>query len=171
MVLLCRPHCRYVLNVSNLSKATLMGATAALAIVASVSASVVVQSIQATQSTKAPTSRAKTAFTGKLPALDGQQLIATLVEVTYPPGGANPAHRHPCPVIGYVLEGAVRMQVQGQAERIFKPGETFFESPADVHAVSANASPSEPARFLAYFVCDRATPLSVPVSDEQRGEE
>jgi quercetin dioxygenase-like cupin family protein len=149
-----------------------MGVTTALAIVSSVSASVVKQSTespQSPQSTKAPTSRAKTAFTGKLPALDGQQLIATLVEVTYPPGGANPAHRHPCPVIGYVLEGAVRMQVQGQDERIFKPGDTFFESPADVHAISANASQSEPARFLAYFVCDRATPLSVPVS-EQRGE-
>jgi quercetin dioxygenase-like cupin family protein len=161
------------LGVSNLLRATVMtgGVAAALAVV--VSASVVVQSTQptqSTQSTKATTSRSKTVFTGKLPVLDGQQLTATLVEVTYPPGGANPAHRHPCPVIGYVLEGAVRMQVQGQAEKIFKAGESFFESPDDVHAVSANASQNAPARFLAYFVCDRATPLSVPVS-EQRGEE
>ena len=34
-------------------------------------------------------SQAKTAFTVKLPALDGQQLTATLMEVTYPPGGAT----------------------------------------------------------------------------------
>jgi quercetin dioxygenase-like cupin family protein len=111
------------------------------------------------------TSRSKTAFTGKLPALDGQNLTATLVEVTYPPGGANAAHRHPCPVIGYVLAGAVRMQLKGQEEKVFRAGDTFFESPADVHAVSANASQDEPARFLAYFVCDRATPLSVPVTE------
>jgi quercetin dioxygenase-like cupin family protein len=113
-------------------------------------------------------SQSRTAFSGKLPALDGQRLEATLVEVTYPPGGANPAHRHPCPVVGYVLEGAVRMQVKGQPERIFKPGETFFESPSDVHLVSANASPDAPARFLAYFVCDRRTPLSEPVNDVEK---
>lgn len=113
-------------------------------------------------------SRSRTAFSGKLPALDGQRLEATIVEVTYPPGGANPAHRHPCPVVGYVLEGAIRMQVKGQAERIVKPGETFFETPADVHVVSANASQDAPARFLAYFVCDRATPLSVPATEAER---
>jgi quercetin dioxygenase-like cupin family protein len=113
-------------------------------------------------------SRSRIAFSGKLPALDGQRLEATIVEVTYPAGGANPAHRHPCPVIGYVLEGAVRMQVKGQPERIFKPGETFLETPSDVHLVSANASQDAPARFLAYFVCDRVTPLSVPATDAEK---
>jgi quercetin dioxygenase-like cupin family protein len=110
------------------------------------------------------TSRARTAFTGKLPELDGRNLTATVVEVTYLPGGANPAHRHPCPVIGYVLAGAVRMQLKDHDAQVFRVGDTFFESPSDVHAVSANASPDEPARFLAYFVCDRATPLTLPVS-------
>ena len=112
------------------------------------------------------TSRSKTAFTGKLPVLDGQQLTATLLEVTYPPGGVNAAHRHPCPVIGYVLAGAVRMQLKGREEKVFRAGDTFFESPADVHTLSANASRDEPARFLAYFVCDRPTPLSIPVTQE-----
>jgi quercetin dioxygenase-like cupin family protein len=122
----------------------------------------------ASGSAQALRSQSRTAFSGKLPALDGQRLEATIVEVTYPPGGANPAHRHPCPVIGYVLEGALRMQVKGQPERIFKAGETFIETPSDVHEVSANASLEAPARFLAYFVCDRATPLSVPVTDAEK---
>jgi quercetin dioxygenase-like cupin family protein len=113
-------------------------------------------------------SQSRIAFSGALPALDGQRLEATIVEVTYPPGGANPAHRHPCPVIGYVLEGAVRMQVKGQPERIFKPGETFSETPSDVHLVSTNASQDAPARFLAYFVCDRKTPFSVPATAAER---
>ena len=117
-----------------------------------------------TQNDTSRGSRSRTAFAGKLPALDGRHLQATLLEVTYPPGGANPAHRHPCPVIGYVLEGAIRMQVQGQPERIVKPGETFIETPSDVHLVSANASADAPARFLAWFVCDRETRLSVPLA-------
>jgi quercetin dioxygenase-like cupin family protein len=112
--------------------------------------------------------RSRTAFSGKLPALDGQHLEATLVEVTQVPGGASMPHRHPCPVVGYVLEGALRMQIKGQPERIVKAGETFFEAPTDVHAVSANASQDAPARFLAYFVCDRATPLSVPVTEAEK---
>jgi len=107
---------------------------------------------------------AKTAFKGKLPALDGQNLTATVLEVTHPPGGSSTAHRHPCPVIGYVLEGAVRMQVKGQEEKVYRPGDTFFESPGDIHAVSANVSQDQPARFLAFFLCDRETPLTVPVT-------
>jgi hypothetical protein len=34
-------------------------------------------------------STSRTAFSGRLPALDGRRLEATIVEVTYPPGGAN----------------------------------------------------------------------------------
>lgn len=104
-----------------------------------------------------------------LPPLDGAHLEATVVDVTYAPGGANAAHRHPCPVIGYVLEGALRMQVKGKAETIYKAGDTFYEEPTDVHVVSANASRDAPARFLAYFVCDRQTPLSIPVGTDGRG--
>jgi len=108
-------------------------------------------------------SRSRVAIAQPLPALDGGKLEATIVEVTYEPGGANTSHQHPCPVIGYVLEGSLRMQVKGQPERVYGPGDTFYESPADVHVVSANASQDKPARFLAYFVCDHKTPLSVPV--------
>jgi quercetin dioxygenase-like cupin family protein len=64
-----------------------------------------------------------------------------------------------------VLAGAVRMRIQGRDEQVFRAGDTFFESPAEVHAVSANASQEEPARFLAYFVCDRETPLTVPATE------
>lgn len=110
-------------------------------------------------------SQSRVAFAHALSRLDGDRLKATLVEVTYAPGGANTTHRHPCPVVGYVLEGALRMQVKGQPEKIYGTGETFYESPTDVHLVSANASQDTPARFLAYFVCDRQTPLSVPVTD------
>ncbi len=108
-------------------------------------------------------SRSRVALARELPPLDGAKLAATLVEVTYDPGGANPAHRHPCPVVGYVLEGQLRMQIDGQPERIYSQGESFYESPTDVHRVSANASADHPARFLAYFVRDQKTPFSIPV--------
>jgi quercetin dioxygenase-like cupin family protein len=101
-------------------------------------------------------------FTHALPALDGQKLQAQIVEVTYGPGESSAQHSHPCAVIGYVLEGAVRMQVKGELEAIYKAGQSFYEAPNGVHAVSANASKRQRARFLAYFTCDHETPLTVP---------
>ena len=115
------------------------------------------------QPSPATPSRSRVALSRELPRLDGTKLVATMVEVTYEPGGANPAHRHPCPVVGYLLDGHLRMRLEGQPERVLGPGETFYESPDDVHLVSANASEDTPVRFLAYFVCDHATPFSIPV--------
>ena len=105
---------------------------------------------------------ARIVFAHALPALDGGRLQAKVVEVTYGPGESSKQHSHPCAVIGYVIEGAVRMQVKGEPEATYKAGQSFYEAPNGVHAVSANASKTERARFLAYFTCDRETPLTVP---------
>jgi quercetin dioxygenase-like cupin family protein len=109
--------------------------------------------------------RVRPAFAHELPRLDGEHLSAKLVEVAYPPGGSSAPHRHPCPVIGYVLEGAIRSQVRGQPESTYQAGESFYEAPNGVHQVSANASSTAPARLLAYFVCDGDAPLTSPVTE------
>ncbi len=108
-------------------------------------------------------SRDRTVISRALPSMDGTHLKATVVEVTYGPGESSAPHSHPCPVIGYVLEGAVRTKTRGESEAVYKAGETFYEAPNGVHEISANASSSEPAKFLAYFLCDRDAPLSVPL--------
>ena len=82
-----------------------------------------------------------------LPPLDGARLRETIVEVSYPPGGSSKPHTHPCPVVAYVLDGALRTQVQGQPEAVYHAGQSFYEAPNGVHAVSANASDREPVRF------------------------
>jgi glucose/arabinose dehydrogenase/quercetin dioxygenase-like cupin family protein len=107
-------------------------------------------------------SSARQIVTHRVPPMDGATLSMQVVEVSYAPGGWSESHRHPCPVVGYVLDGAVRMQLHGQPERIYRTGESFVETPADVHAVSANASDTAPATFLAFFTCDREGPRSIP---------
>jgi len=104
-----------------------------------------------------------------LPAMKGDGLRITLVEVTYAPGGASPAHSHPCPVVAYVVSGAIRSQVQGEPEAIYQTGESFFEPANGVHVISANASRTAPAKFVAYFLCDHETKLSVPPVDGSKG--
>jgi quercetin dioxygenase-like cupin family protein len=106
--------------------------------------------------------QARVARVQALPPLDGARLRTTLVELSYEPGGLSPAHSHSCPVIVYVIEGAIRTRVKGQPEAIYRAGETFFEEAHGVHELSANASQHAPARFLAFFVCDRDTRLTVP---------
>jgi len=96
-----------------------------------------------------------------LPQMDGNHLVVKVVEVNYGPGESSAAHSHPCPVIGYVAQGALRFQVKGEAETTYKAGESFYEAPNGVHAVSANASQTEAAKLIAYFVCDHEGPLSV----------
>ena len=102
-----------------------------------------------------------------LTPLDGSRLTATVVEVRIEPGQQSRAHSHPCPVVGYIIEGAYRMQVRGEAEHVYTAGQTFYEPANGVHAVSASAN-DKPVRFLAYFTCDRQTPLTVPPPDSGR---
>jgi quercetin dioxygenase-like cupin family protein len=97
-----------------------------------------------------------------IPEMDGKKLKTTILEVSYPPGGTSTAHRHPCPVIGYVLEGRYRTQIGDGPVTIYQKGDTFYEPPNGVHQISANASTTEPVRFLAYFLCDSDARLSSP---------
>ena len=109
-----------------------------------------------------PHQSSRMALSHALPALNGEKLAVSVVEVTYGPGEASPPHSHPCPVIAYVAEGEIRSQVEGQPETVYKTGDTFYEAPNGVHAVSANASQTKPAKLVAFFVCDHAAPLSAP---------
>ena len=84
--------------------------------------------------------------------------------VEYPARVASPsAHRHDANVIVYVLQGTLSMQVDGHEPVTLKPGDTFYESPDDVHRVSANASKTEPAKFLVFMVKDKGKPPTRPV--------
>jgi len=104
-----------------------------------------------------------------LPQLDGKQLELRAVEVIYEPGASPAPHSHPCPVIAYVTEGAIRSQVNDEPATIYKKGESFYEAPNDTHRISANASENEPAKLLAVFVCDHATPVTVARTSDRAG--
>jgi len=81
-----------------------------------------------------------------LPEFAGKEVL--MITVDYPPGGADPVHRHDAHAFVYVLKGSIVMQVRGGKEVTLTPGQTFYEGPSDVHTVSRNASRTEPAKFL-----------------------
>jgi quercetin dioxygenase-like cupin family protein len=110
----------------------------------------------------APPAKVTPLMTRDLEGIPGQEMLVLIVE--YPPGGVSQPHRHDASVFVYVLEGAVTMQVAGGQPVTVRAGETFTEQPGDVHVTSANASSSEPAKFLVYMVKKKGAPPSVPVT-------
>jgi quercetin dioxygenase-like cupin family protein len=104
----------------------------------------------------APLAKIAIVFDQALPNVPGKSMKGVLVE--YGPGGSSPAHIHAPSAFIYatVLEGAIRSQVNDGPAKVFRKGENFSERPGDRHAVSANASDTEPAKLLAVFVVDTA---------------
>jgi quercetin dioxygenase-like cupin family protein len=111
-------------------------------------------------SASAPTTQTATLTTRPLIGIPGKEGMMLTVE--FPPGASSPPHRHNANTFVYVLEGSVVMGVAGGEEVTLRPGQTFYESPTDVHTVARNASQTEPARVLVFFVKDTGAPAALP---------
>jgi quercetin dioxygenase-like cupin family protein len=63
-----------------------------------------------------------------------------IVRLDLPPGDpGSPPHRHSGPVFGYMLEGEMIFELEGEPERVIRAGETFWEPGGDViHYQAAN---------------------------------
>jgi len=98
-------------------------------------------------------------FSKDLTNLPGKEGLMIIVD--YPPGSTDPIHRHNAHGFIYVLEGSIVMQVRGGKETTVTAGQTFYEGPDDVHVVGRNASTTEPAKFVVFFVKDKNAPVFV----------
>ena len=87
----------------------------------------------------------------------------TVITLDIPPGAGSAPHRHPGHhVFGYVLDGSYKLKLDQGDEKILTKGQTFYEAPGQLHAVSANASQTEPAKVLAVIVAESGKPVTVP---------
>jgi quercetin dioxygenase-like cupin family protein len=77
---------------------------------------------------------------------------ASLVTIDFAPGGEAVKHRHDVAVFGYVLEGSVENQFEGQKLKVYKQGEAWYEPPGTVHVVARNASKTERAKLLVFYL-------------------
>ncbi|WP_238481074.1 cupin domain-containing protein [Dyella telluris] len=93
------------------------------------------------------------AFSHPLPNAPGKKMVGLLV--TYAPGMTSASHRHgDAFVVGYVLSGEIRSQLEDGSSRVYQAGESWSEPPGAHHVVSENASKTQPASLLAIFVVD-----------------
>jgi quercetin dioxygenase-like cupin family protein len=96
-----------------------------------------------------------------LPEYPGKE--AEMIIVEYPPGSADPVHRHDAHAFVYVLEGSIVMGLKGGKEVTLKAGDTFHEGPNDIHTVGRNASKTQPAKFVVFLHKKKGAPILTPV--------
>ncbi|TFV60355.1 cupin domain-containing protein [Mycobacterium sp. PS03-16] len=90
--------------------------------------------------------------------------------ITWPPGSPGaPPHRHPGgPAFGYVLEGEMLFELEGEAPRVISAGEAFWEPGGDViHYSDANHRDDVALRFVVTMLCRPGQPMLVPVDEEE----
>ena len=95
---------------------------------------------------------------------------AMTVIVEYPPGDPGaPPHRHPGgPAFGYVLDGEMLFELEGEPERVVRAGETFWEPGGDViHYQDGNNRDDVPVRFLVTMLCEPGKPMLVLVDEQE----
>ena len=114
----------------------------------------------------AGTGKATTLMVKELPDLPGRDGMVEVVD--FAPGEVSQPHRHNADLFVYVLEGNIVTQVEGEAPKNLKVGDVFYEAPADIHVVSRNASATEPAKLLVFYVKGKGTPPTVLVPRDRR---
>jgi quercetin dioxygenase-like cupin family protein len=79
------------------------------------------------------------------------------------PGNGSAPHRHPGHhTFGYVIEGTYEVKVGDGPVRQLHAGDSFYEPPGSLHAVSRNPSPDKPVKYLVIQVFDPTKPATVP---------
>jgi quercetin dioxygenase-like cupin family protein len=88
----------------------------------------------------------------RLPMPGNQEL--TVVEVTYPPGGVAPLHRHPVAGAIYIVEGVAESAYGDDEPRQYRAGETLQDRADIPHTLFRNCDPDRPLRFLTIYVLE-----------------
>src|SRR3954470_11407729 len=105
-------------------------------------------------------------MTKDLPDVPGKEGMVEIVE--FAPGEVSQPHRHNADLFVYVLEGTVITQVKGGNSETVHAGGVFCESPTDVHIVSRNASKTQPAKLLVFYVKPKGAPPTVLLGEGEK---
>lgn len=98
----------------------------------------------------------------------GADAMTAIIE--WGPGDAGaPPHRHPGgPCFGYVLEGEMLFELEGEEPRVIRAGEAFWEPGGDViHYSDGNNRDDVPLRFLVTMLCQPGVDMFVLVDDAE----
>jgi quercetin dioxygenase-like cupin family protein len=97
----------------------------------------------------------------------GAEAMTATVEL--PPGDpGTPPHRHSGPVFGYLLEGEMVFELEGEPERVVRAGEAFWEPGGDViHYQAANNLADGRTRFVIVMLGVPGEPMLTLVDEAE----
>lgn len=96
----------------------------------------------------------------------GAEVMTATIDL--PPGDpGTPPHRHSGPVFGYLLEGELLFELEGEAPRVITEGEAFWEPGGDlIHYQAANHLANRPSRFVVVMLGVPGQPMLTLVDAE-----
>lgn len=94
--------------------------------------------------------------------------VMTVVVELQPDDPGSPPHWHSGPVFGYMVEGEMIFELEGEPERVIRAGEAFWEPGGDViHYQAANNLTDRHSRFVAVMLCVPGEPMLTVVPEDE----
>lgn len=105
----------------------------------------------------------------KPPSIPENADVMTSIIEWGPGDPGAPPHRHPSgPCFGYVLEGEMLFELEGEAPRVLKAGDAFWEPGGDViHYSDGNNRDDIALRFLVTMICKPGEQMFVLVDETE----
>jgi quercetin dioxygenase-like cupin family protein len=93
-------------------------------------------------------------------SVPGREAVTAIAE--FQPGATVGRHTHPGEEVGYILEGMIVLEKEGEQPVALGAGKTFFIPAGMIH--NATNKTSKPARVLANYIVESGKPVATPVS-------
>lgn len=104
-----------------------------------------------------------------LPPIPDDTHVMTVL-INHPPGSpGSPPHRVPGgPGFGYVIDGEMLFEIEGEAPRVLRAGDAFWGPGGDViHYRDANNRTDIPCSFVLTLVTVPGQPMIEPATEEE----
>lgn len=99
-------------------------------------------------------------FKTDLQGTEGKEVNVIIVELA--PGAESGKHYHPGDEIGYIVEGAATVEIQGKKPLTVKRGGVIHLRPKQAHNVR-NTSKKVPMKALVMGIYQKGEPVATPV--------
>ena len=90
----------------------------------------------------------------ELPSANPTVRLIKGARIKFAPGQPTGLHRHPISTLGVVTAGSFILQLEGEAARLLKAGDGFFEPAGHTILKVDNASTTEPAEIVCFYLAD-----------------
>jgi quercetin dioxygenase-like cupin family protein len=90
----------------------------------------------------------------ELPSANPAVRLIKGARIKFAPGQPTGLHRHPISTVGVVTAGSFNLQLEGKPVQLLNTGDSFFEPAGHTILKFDNASISEPAEIVCFYLVD-----------------